>query len=133
MATESVSLAEAHATPIVVFSKQLCPQCNMTKRHLTSKLGEPASDTWAVVEIDHPETGEEAFSYVKTHCTDIKSAPVVIVRNVPQEDVEDYLSTAAPDAIRQFASDSEDGSVTLYFGGFIPAALNIAAEKNSAK
>lgn len=128
MATESVSLAEAHATPIVVFSKQMCPQCNMTKRHLTSKLGEPASDTWAVVEIDHPETGEEAFSYVKTHCADIKSAPVVIIRNVPQEDVEDYLS-AAPNAVQQFSSDSGNGSVTLYFGGFVPAVLNVAAEK----
>lgn len=132
MATESVSLAEAHATPIVVFSKQLCPQCNMTKRHLTSKLGEPASDTWAVVEIDHPETGEEAFSYVKTHCADIKSAPVVIIRNVPQEDVEDYLS-AAPNAVQQFSSDSGNGSVTLYFGSFVPAVLNVAAEKNNAK
>ena len=132
MATESVSLAEAHATPIVVFSKQMCPQCNMTKRHLTSKLGEPASDTWAVVEIDHPETGEEAFSYVKTHCADIKSAPVVIIRNVPQEDVEDYLS-AAPNAVQQFSSDSGNGSVTLYFGGFVPPVLNVAAEKNNAK
>lgn len=132
MATESVSLAEAHATPIVVFSKQMCPQCNMTKRHLTSKLGEPAADTWAVVEIDHPETGEEAFSYVKTHCADIKSAPVVIIRNVPQEDIEDYLS-AAPNAIQQFSNDSGNGSVTLYFGGFVPAVLNVAAEKNNAK
>lgn len=132
MATESVSLTEAHATPIVVFSKQMCPQCNMTKRHLTSKLGEPASDTWAVVEIDHPETGEEAFSYVKTHCADIKSAPVVIIRNVPQEDVEDYLS-AAPNAVQQFSSDSGNGSVTLYFGGFVPAVLNVAAEKNNTK
>ena len=69
---------------------------------------------------------------MKTHCADIKSAPVVIIRNVPQEDVEDYLS-AAPNAVQQFSSDSGNGSVTLYFGGFVPAVLNVAAEKNNAK
>ena len=42
----------AERAPIIVLSKKACVQCNMSKKLLTGKLGEPADGTWVTAMID---------------------------------------------------------------------------------
>lgn len=110
----------AERAPIIVLSKNACVQCNMSKKLLTGKLGEPADKTWVTAMIDEDP---DLYAEVAEKYPDAKAAPVILL---PGQTLDEY------DALVPGAAKYNKATDTVYFTGFVHALLSHAAEKVNA-
>lgn len=111
----------AERAPIIVLSKKACVQCNMSKKLLTGKLGEPTDGTWVTAMIDEDP---DLYAEVAEKYPDAKAAPVILL---PGQTLEEY------DALVPGAAKYNEVTDTVYFTGFVHALLSHAAEKVAEK
>ena len=71
----------AERAPIIVLSRRHACKCNMSKKLLTGKLGEPADGTWVTAMIDEDP---DLYAEVAEKYPDAEAAPVILPRSDPR-------------------------------------------------